>query len=159
MRYRAGTTPRHIVKRPDRFCKPISFPAFETSVGKRHQGTVSLFPEPDFSQVFRDTRPPSNRDHIRNARGEPSFTITSMTPCFTHEINRTVAARAAEMSSSPTVADKSCVTWKAQPAIRPLLPYARLACFKGIKRVDDTRKHGGVLAFGRVTRTTGRRMV
>jgi hypothetical protein len=82
-----------------------------------------------------------------------------MTPWITHEINRTVSALAAETRSSPTVADKSCVTRKAQPALRPQLPYARPACFKGIKRVDDARKHGGVLALGRVTRTTGRRMV
>lgn len=82
-----------------------------------------------------------------------------MTPWFTHEINRTVAAFAAEMKSSPTVADESCITRKAQPASRPQLPYARLACFKGMKRVDDARKHGGVLALGRATRTTDSRMV
>jgi hypothetical protein len=82
-----------------------------------------------------------------------------MTPWITLEINRTVSALATEMRSSPTVADKSRVTREAQPALCPQLPYARPACFKGLKRVDAARKHGSVLALGRVTRTTGRRMV
>ena len=143
---------------------PTSFPAFEASVcklppSKQYQGTFSPFPEPDFPQSLYGTRSPTNRGHIRGATVEPGFTNIPMTPPFTLEINRTVAALAAETGSSPIVADKSCVERKAQPALRPQLPYASPTCFRGMKRVDEARKHGGVLALGRVTRTTGRRMV
>jgi hypothetical protein len=96
---------------------------------------------------------------MHDATGELSFTTIPMTPWFTHEIKRTVAALAAETRSSPIVRDKSCVERKPQPALRLQLPYARPACFKSIKRVDDARKQGGVLALGRVTGTTCRRMV
>jgi hypothetical protein len=116
-----------------------SFPASKASVGKlpsikRYQGTFSPFPEPDFPQ---GSMTPDHHligiTYATRGGGELSFTTTSMTPWVTHEINRTVAALAAETRSSPTVADKSCVTRKAQPALRPRLPYARPACFKGIK--------------------------
>jgi hypothetical protein len=137
---------------------PASFPALGAAALQAVPRQVFPFPEPDFLQVSMTP------DHhlIGNTYatwGELSFTTTSMTPWVTHEINRTVAALAAEMRSSPTVADKSCATRKAQPALHPKLPYTRPACFKGIKRVHNARKHGGVLALGRVTRTTDRRMV
>ena len=66
------------------FCGVLLETNVETRVGslvltKRHQGTVSLFPEPDLSQVFYDTRPQSNRvvtvhcggQHAMESKGAP----------------------------------------------------------------------------------------
>ena len=82
-----------------------------------------------------------------------------MTPWFTYEINRTVAALAAETRSSSTVAGKSCVERKPQPALHPRLPYTGPVRPKSMKRVGNARKHGGVQALGQVTGTKIRRMV
>jgi hypothetical protein len=48
---------------------------------------------------------------------------------------------------------------QSEPALSPQLPYTRPVCLKIIKRVDDAHKYGGAPALGRVTGTTGRRMV
>lgn len=106
-----------------------------------------------------DTRSPSNRDHIHDALGELSFATVPMTPWFTHEINRTVAALAAETRSSPIMAGESCVERNPQFALRSRLPYTRPVRPKSIKRVDDARKRGGVQALGQLTGTKSRRMV
>jgi hypothetical protein len=82
-----------------------------------------------------------------------------MTPPFPLEINRTVAALAAETRSSPTVAHKSCVERKPPPTLRPQPLYARSVCFIGVQGVDDAHERGGVLAPRRVTGTKSRRMV
>jgi hypothetical protein len=82
-----------------------------------------------------------------------------MTSPLTHEIDRTVAALAADTRLYPAVTVKSGVELQPQRVSRPQLTYGRSMCFTIIRPMYDMRKRGGVLAVRHVTGPKSRRMV
>jgi hypothetical protein len=89
-----------------------------------------------------------------------NFPTDSMTSPWTHEINRTVAALAAETRQLyPTVAGKPGVELQPQRASRTQLPNAKSMCYTSIRPMYRTHKSDGVLAVRHATGYKGRQMV